>query len=99
MGEGKGSEGVDLKFGDHIMEVLEKMGNPNKEYVNEQTVAKVDVKEEEPQAQPQNVFWLNYLELGIDVGLGALDSRVQKIIVRANHPEDANFAFYDRCWF
>ena len=42
---------------------------------------------------------MNYLELGIDVGISGADSCVHKIVLRANHPEDANFAFYDRCWF
>ena len=36
--------GVEVRFDDHLMEVLEKLGNPNKEYVNEQPVARQELK-------------------------------------------------------
>jgi len=111
-------EGKTLIFGEHYQSILLKLGNPNKEYVNDmvshtdtlnnghldQLMAKQPTNnsiESKVKSLDNNasLFWLNYLELGIDIGISAQDSSLQKIILHSNQPEDINFSFYDRCWF
>jgi hypothetical protein len=45
----------------------------------------------------QNLF-LNYLELGFDIMIGA-DYLVKKFILHTNFPEHPYFGFHNRCFY
>jgi hypothetical protein len=77
----------DVEFGDHMMDVLRKLGNPNKERSREGTAGK------------PSLLFLNYLEFGLDLGFSEESQRLVKIIMRTNQITDPIFGFYDRCFF
>lgn len=67
--------------------MLRKLGNPHKEFSRPR------------QGGKQALHFLNYLELGIDLGFNEESQRLQKIILRTNQLTDPIFGFYDRCNF
>lgn len=70
-----------------MLDVLRKLGNANKECSRPRQGTKAPL------------HFLNYLELGIDLGFGETDQKLKKIICRANQLADPIFGFYDRCNF
>ena len=76
-----------INFGDHLLDTLRNLGNPNKEFSRPRSGTK------------QALHFLNYLELGIDLGFSEDDHLLKKIILRSNHIADPIFGFYDRCFF
>ena len=77
----------EINFGDNLLDILRKLGNPNKEFQRSKSTSK------------HALHFLNYLELGIDLGFSEDEQKLKKIILRSNHISDPIFSFYDRCNF
>jgi len=69
------------------MDVLRKLGNANKEFSRPK------------QGSKSPLHFLNYLELGVDLGFSEITYSLKKIIMRSNQIADPIFGFYDRCFF
>ena len=80
-------ESIDVHFGQHISDVLQSLGNPNKEHCSSS------------QSDSDGCYFLNYLEFGFDLAFAARDHTLKKIILRCNQLSDPNFGFYGRCNF
>ena len=74
---------IDVSIGDKMIDVLATLGNPNKDYRDKET----------------SMIFLNYLELGLDLGFSNGGDTLEKIILHTNHFSDSYFSFYDRCYF
>ena len=81
-------EKVQLSFGQQVSDVVQKLGNPNKEHSSVQQNEDSD-----------RCYFLNYLEFGFDLAFSAKDHLLKKIMLRCNQLVDPNFGFYDRCHF
>lgn len=46
-----------------------------------------------------SMIFLNYLELGMDLGFNDYGDKLEKIVLHTNHLKDSFFSFYDRCYF
>lgn len=76
-----------VEFGEHMIDVIRKLGNPTKE------------RPRPGAANKQPLHFLNYCELGLDLGFTEDSHRLSKVILRANQLADPIFGFYDRCNF
>ena len=89
------NEKFEIKIGDHVEEVLEKLKNPNYIYNENKNI---EENEKILYNQVENkIYYLNYFQYGLDIMIE--NNIVKKIIMHCNNIEDSKFGVYDRCNF
>lgn len=66
----------------HVQDVLSVLGNPNRQHSGKHLTS---------------LYYLNYLQLGMDLGFRVDNHRLEQIVLHTNQLLDPKFGFYDRC--